>query len=462
MTSRCVQCEGELERGVRYCGACGSEQPATSRPRLYIDAAALERFEVDSRCLLLFKLENAGGGALANPRLTAAIAGGGTLDAGVLSAIAPGRAEEVSLWWTPTQKGAFELSGELACDGGTFRFDEVRFQVGAPAGQTIVNIDQSSARVVDNSRSTFGAGPAGGLISDEQWHEIPLAEGPAMASFTIATRLSEYTARRVLATGDLSTVYLGDTTASGLPLQDQATLEPATRRVVIKVLNHAEDTDLMQDELRMLQRFRREEGTQVKHLPVLVDEFRTADGRMGLVLEHIADAFDLHAIRQRHPAGISGQHASWIMRRCLSALGFIHSKGILHCNLEPTHIMVSPADHNVFLLDWSYAVADPARTGQGFKAQNESFSPPEVAERRPPIPPSDLYSLALCIVYILGGDVATRTVPDSVDERFARFLEFFLRASPLQRPRDAWEMYERLDTLRKEMYGAHQFVEFEM
>jgi hypothetical protein len=150
----------------------------------------------------------------------------------------------------------------------------------------------------------------------------------------------------------------------------------------------------------------------------------------------------------------------WLMRRCLSVLGRAHAMGVLHGNLDPAHVMVRPKDHNVWLVDWSYSIVNPAQTGQGFRCLNEVYGPPEVAARKPPMPSSDLYSLGKAMIFAAGGDPAEKTLPDGMDERLQRFLRFMVLDSQRGRAQDAWELYRSLDRLRAEIWGAHEFIEF--
>ena len=66
------------------------------------------------------------------------------------------------------------------------------------------------------------------------------------------------------------------------------------------------------------------------------------------------------------------------------------------------------------------------------------------------------------MIYLLGGDVRQDTLPPSVDERFARFIQFMVRESPRQRAQDAWEVAEQLARLRVEIFGPQRFLPLEM
>jgi serine/threonine protein kinase len=274
--------------------------------------------------------------------------------------------------------------------------------------------------------------------------------------FTIRTEQGQYEATAVLAQGDLATIYDGRRSRDGA-------------RVVVKIADDSQDNDLIQAEVSALRLLRSTPSPQLKHLPVVLDQLHTRDGRLGTVLEYI-DGYNLTQVRERLPRGLPVRHLIWLMRRCFSVLGWAHSLGVLHGNLDPAHILCRAADHNVWVLDWCYAIVNPAQSGQSFRCLNEEYSPPEVAARKPPLPSSDLYSLGKCMFYVLGGSPKDKTLPatsdgppgepaEPIDERLQRFLQFCVLESPLSRAQDAWQGYRHLQHLRKELWGPHQFVE---
>ncbi len=272
---------------------------------------------------------------------------------------------------------------------------------------------------------------------------------PAQGEFVVTTTRARYTMHTVVARGDLATIFAGTSS------------DPSTGSVILKLAERPGDSDLMQTESRILGILWDGAGQYEKHLPRLLEEMRTPDGRIGHVFEKI-DGFDLYAVREKYQHGIPQEHMIWIFRRTLAALGYAHSRGVLHGNLDPSHVILRASDHNVWLVDWCYSIFEPAQTGQKFRAHNDKFSAPEVAEQKPPLPSSDLYSAGKCMIFALGGDVATNTMPDTIDERIQRFIHFFVRPSPIQRAQDAWEMYGKLDKLREEVFGPHEFREFRM
>jgi serine/threonine protein kinase len=320
--------------------------------------------------------------------------------------------------------------------------------------------------VVDNSRSTFGADDAaGGLLGDGDWQPIELVPvvapppaapvvAPALprVDFTVRTDTATYRVTETLARGEIATIYGGRAATNGAG-------------VALKVADDASDNDLLQHEVRVLGLVLATPHKTALHFAPPRDQFRTGDGRLGSVFDRL-DGLDLTAIRdgfrRRGEPGLPARHVVWILRRALAALGWAHHQGILHGNLDPSHVLVRGRDHMVWLVDWCWAVVNPAQTGQGFKALNETYSPPEVAARGRPTPASDLYALGKCAIHVLGGDPAAKTVPDGVDARLARFLRYLCVESQGGRGQDAWELYTQLDKLREQIWGKHEFVPLDL
>jgi hypothetical protein len=267
----------------------------------------------------------------------------------------------------------------------------------------------------------------------------------------ISTRNRDYHLRSTIAEGDLSLIYSGDFT-------DQ---DGITNKIVAKVIKDPSDNDLAQNEIRVLRMLHSNENRYLKHLPKLIDQFKTTEGQMGIILNYL-DGYDLYSVRQRYKEGIPEKHMVWMLNRLLSITGYAHSRGVVHCNIEPAHIMIRPDDHNLFLIDWSYAAINPFQTGDGFKIINEDYSAPEVAQRKKPVPASDLYSIGKCMIFLLGGDIKTNTVPVNIDEKIKRLIRYLVLESPLQRAQDAWETHQFLNKLVVELWGPKTFLEFKM
>jgi hypothetical protein len=481
MTTACAQCSEPIRPGALFCGKCGAERPAVAAiaPGLGVDHATLRRFEVGTRCMLRLRVENLGASPLTKVEIRGQAQGLGPLTASTTAPLAAGESVVLSIFVIPPIAGYEELTGALHTTDASgaaseHRLEALQFRIGNAPRVQVVNIDQSGARVIDNSQSSFGgdAGAEGAVITDAdgEWRPIGLtlvqstpapqkaAEVAAVeeleisgpVDFEVKAESGSYRLTSRVARGDLATVYGG------------VRIPPAAAgEVVFKLADDAADNDLLQAEVRTLQRLSAVSSPQSKHLPVVLDQVRTADGRAGTLFERI-DGKDLVTLRERLPGGVPQRHLIWIMRRLLSVLGWAHKNGVLHGNVEPAHILVRPADHNVWLVDWSWAIVEPAKTGQSFRCLNEDYGPPEARDRKAPLPSSDLYSLGKAMIYAAGGDPATNALPDTVDLRLQRFLRFFVVESALGRAGDAWDMYKQLDNLREEVFGPHAFLALEL
>ncbi len=267
---------------------------------------------------------------------------------------------------------------------------------------------------------------------------------------TVTTPQGSYYRLRLLATGDFARLYRADF----VPHASDSSVS-----VVLKLSADIDRNQRLQHEVVTLRLLREAAGAQEKHLPEYLDQFRGAEGRLGTVFAAL-DGYTLTQLRQHFPAGVEPRHVLWIFRRCLSVLGMAHGKGILHGHLTPDHILVRPSDHNLWLLDWCVAIHRPAETGETFQVIDPVYSPPEAHRGQAPLPASDLYALARCMIFALGGDPVRATLPATVPAPLERMIRALLKDSPVQRPQDAWELYRTLETIRDNLYGPHRFVEF--
>jgi len=64
---------------------------------------------------------------------------------------------------------------------------------------------------------------------------------------------------------------------------------------------------------------------------------------------------DLNA---RFPQGLDPRHAVWIWRRVLGMMAFVHSRGWVHGDVRPEHVLVHPGDHVARLIGWASARQD--------------------------------------------------------------------------------------------------------
>lgn len=203
-------------------------------------------------------------------------------------------------------------------------------------------------------------------------------------------------------------------------------------RACLKVAHRAGDRSLFLEEARIL--------WDLHHpsLPTLRDLFLTPDGRPVLAMRFV-EGTPLDSA-----APIDASTAYQVLGRLLRALRVIHHRGIVHNDIKPPNIVLEPDRHGVVLVDFGVSAVRPRSTSQapGF---TPIFVAPEVAAGQPPLPESDLYSLALSVLWALGGDVEGRVLPEGVPEPMLRLLVEMSRPEAARRPR--WDTPE--DPLRR-------------
>ncbi len=225
--------------------------------------------------------------------------------------------------------------------------------------------------------------------------------------------------------------------------------QPAVR-IALKLADQTpSDNDLMQHEVRVLGLLLAEPHKPASHLAPLRDQFlaprRPARHRVRSPrrLRSYGRARPLPASRR---AGLPARHRVGVAPRARRARPG-RTDGILHGNLDPSHILVRPHDHKVWVVDWTSAVVNPARTGAGLQGAQRGLQPARGAPRGSPTPRL--------------GSVRARQVRDprrrrrprrkelpEMDPRLRRFLRYMTVESQGGRPQDAWELYQQIDRLR--------------
>lgn len=238
---------------------------------------------------------------------------------------------------------------------------------------------------------------------------------------------------------------------------------------VLKYLDSIKDTDFQK--------------VRPIHYPILLDKFgftnldsdsgNNTEERHALVLKYF-DGCDFVTLKEKFENGVPLYHACWMMERALSAIGYLNFNKILLGNIVPSGICVIPQDHNVILSDYTFSVMDYTSKQAKYIGFTDNYTAPEVIKKAAPNPRSDIYSLGMNMVYILGGDVEKNMLPDSFEmipgqkvdmdgiERIRNLILSFINKHPLARYNDAWKAYHQLRDLRKDAFGEAQFIEFKI
>lgn len=262
----------------------------------------------------------------------------------------------------------------------------------------------------------------------------------------IRTTAHEYFVERRVAEGEIADLYAAFYQENGKRIP-----------VILKICRESVDHALLENEACALERMKN------SAIPTLLERFKMEDGRSALVLEH-ALGLDFLALREKFPSGVTYDHAGWIFERLLTGLGYAHKAIILHGAIGPEHLMVYPQTHRCFLVDFTFCVIDPLKTGATLKGTIPKYAAPEVLARSKTLTPAaDLYALAKSMIFLMGGDPDAGTIPASVPNQIQRFVTAFLKPDPSDRPQDAWHAKRELHEIRERLNGGKlNFVEFKV
>jgi hypothetical protein len=121
-----------------------------------------------------------------------------------------------------------------------------------------------------------------------------------------------------------------------------------------------------------------------------------------LVMEYVEGTDLSELIRQR--GRLSPDDAAPILAATASALAAAHGAGIVHRDVKPSNILVTP-DGRVKLSDFGIArtATDPALTQTGLVTGSPAYLSPEVASGQPATPASDVWSWGATLFHALEG-----------------------------------------------------------
>jgi len=265
----------------------------------------------------------------------------------------------------------------------------------------------------------------------------------------IKTKDREYTVGKRFAQGDLCDLYESTYRAE---------------RVCFKIAQSAADNDLVENESRVLKKLspaKQKEEKFYRYLPRCLDTFMfrgagSAETRRVNVLTMLDGYRSLAEVHSVYPNGLDYRDVVWMLKRSLAGLGFIHSQGVVHGAIIPPHVMVHPTDHGAKIIDWSYAVEGDGHV-KALSKPYRAFYAPEILKKQKATSATDVYMLFKCVVSLLGGDVETGHMPETVPKPFLNFVSGCLIAAQARRPDDAWKLHEELDELLERLVGKPKY-----
>jgi serine/threonine-protein kinase len=210
---------------------------------------------------------------------------------------------------------------------------------------------------------------------------------------------NRYQLERKLGSGGMATVYR----ANDLMLE---------RSVAIKILR----SDYSQDPA-FRERFR-QEAKAVANLThpniVTIHDFGLDHNRLFIIMEHVPGSTLKDLINKRGRMTI--ERAIHLMVQACAGIGYAHRAGLVHCDIKPQNILVSP-DKRVKVTDFGIARAlasiHPRERTDVVWGSPQYFSP-EQAAGNAPSPASDVYGLGVILYEMLTGQLPF-TAQTSVD-----------------------------------------------
>jgi len=188
--------------------------------------------------------------------------------------------------------------------------------------------------------------------------------------------------------------------------------------------------------------FAREAGLlyRLRHpnLPRVIDHFSIAQQGQYLVMDFV-EGDDLEQIRSRRGPVPQPQALRW-MNQVLGALEYLHGENIIHRDVKPANVKITPRDE-VFLVDFGLAKRyDPQQqTTVGARGVTPGYAPPEQYGQGRTDARSDIYSAAATLYDLLTGQAPpdalafmTRQAeflpPRQLNPRISPHVEAILRA----------------------------------
>jgi serine/threonine protein kinase len=256
-----------------------------------------------------------------------------------------------------------------------------------------------------------------------------------------------------LAGGDMSNVYIGTN---------------GTRQVLLKVSRSYTLNSFMENEYTRLSSLadKLEKTVSLKrYFPAIIETFMVKDGktrevRWVNVFEYEPGYHPLPTVSLEYPEGVDQRHFAWMWNRIMTVLSAIHSEKIFHTSILPANVLINPDTHGMMITGWGFAVSSGSKPLALSKSYLDWYAP-EIKQKLPVTPSTDIFMAAQCMIYVLGGNPIT-PLSAKVDIRFRRLLDSCIIKSQARRSSDAWQLYEAGRKLQDEVFGKRQFVKLQL
>lgn len=272
----------------------------------------------------------------------------------------------------------------------------------------------------------------------------------------IKTKKYTYKVIKKIHEGKLSIIYLAT-----LFLNKDNSIN---KKVILKIVNSKNDNDLLENEFNNIKLIKnhilksfKDKKTQddlIKLFPHSLENIKVSE-RSIHVYNHEEGWYTLEEIHNKHK-NLDPRIAVFILNRILNILMLAHEADVFHGNIKPSHILVHAESHKVNILDWTHTKDKKLIY---LDKSNTTYIAPEILNKKLIFKSSDIYSAAMCIVYLFGGIDNLR---NDIPTEFISFLNKCLQPSSKNRFKDAFIAFEEFGKVSHTIYGKPKFVELNM
>jgi hypothetical protein len=228
--------------------------------------------------------------------------------------------------------------------------------------------------------------------------------------------------------GDFSDVHIGHTT-EGKEVYAKIALDPTYNQylehevVIYKSMNTNGNTDALRYVPELLDSLLVELGGSRK---VRVNIFR-----------HESRYVSLTEIRNVYPNGLHPKDAAWIWRRVIGQTLTAVMHNVVHGAIVPDHTLVHPVSHDPVYIGWTHSVVDPETTSNKLTTRVDRWSawyPEEILNREAPTHATDVYMAGKTMIYLLGGNTESNSMPKAVPREIQRIVRACVSLDAGSRP----------------------------
>ena len=218
----------------------------------------------------------------------------------------------------------------------------------------------------------------------------------------IGTQIGNYRIKEFIASGGMSNVYLAHDIRIGI-------------KVAIKILK-----DEVSDKEKIHERFSQEGLLNLNHENIVkILDAGVYENTPYIVMEYIEERDLEYLIKSRGKLSVS--EALSIFGQLLSALSYVHSKGIIHRDIKPKNILIDK-NGKAKLTDFGIAksLSSHVKTSTGGYLGAPAYSSPEQMDGKLVDERSDIYSLGITLYEMLSGvtPFSSISIPSLIKEKF--------------------------------------------